>query len=174
MGPHAWAALHTVSTRQPCWAVAEDQPESLHEAGLVSTDPTSVRPLDMTWLPECCEPAPTWFLKVESLEEQDGRCSFSTLCLCKASHFSRECVLSMSLDAAAFERCCSSTHFISVVYVVATSINHFNTKRYRQTLFYRKEKIFIHGRFSNMCQNTAVVIFYAPVSKQTVAKQFQW
>jgi hypothetical protein len=41
-------------------------------------------------------------------------------------------------------------------------------------LYFIGRKIFIHGRFSNMCQNTAVVIFYAPVSKQTVAKQFQW
>lgn len=34
------------------------------------------------------------------------------------------------------------SHFISVVYVVATSINHFNAKRYRQTLFYWKKNLY--------------------------------
>lgn len=32
----------------------------------------------------------------------------------------------------------------------------------------------IHGRFSNICQNIAVMIFYVSISKQTIKEQFQW
>lgn len=33
------SCMFTVSTKQLCWAVAEDRPASLHEAALVPMDP---------------------------------------------------------------------------------------------------------------------------------------
>ena len=41
-------------------------------------------------------------------------------------------------------------------------------------LYFTGKKICIHSRFSNMCQNITVMIFYVSIPEQTIKEQFHW